>query len=155
MRLCDERMCQLVADIADRTAEVDSSSACMGDGKSMAQPTSLPSPNRHPQRLILWESGITRPAASLCVDMNRLIIGTLLGAAFFGALIYTTIDQTGLECRVCITYMGQTACETAAGADRAQVQMQATTTACTYMSSGVTESMRCTRTPPDSVVCTE
>ncbi len=87
--------------------------------------------------------------------MNRIIVGLALGAAFIGALVYTTIDQTGLECRVCITYRGQTACETVAGADRAQVQMQATSTACTHMSIGVTESMRCSRTPPDSFVCTE
>jgi hypothetical protein len=86
--------------------------------------------------------------------MNRILIGTLLVAVFLAALIYTTIDLTGLECRVCITYQGRTACETVSGADRQQVQMQATSTACTHMSSGVTDSMRCGRTPPDSVVCT-
>lgn len=87
--------------------------------------------------------------------MNRIVVGLLLGVAFLAALIYTTIDQTGVECRVCITYQGQTVCETVVGSDRTLAQMQATATVCTSLSSGVTDSLRCSGTLPDSVECTE
>jgi hypothetical protein len=86
--------------------------------------------------------------------MSRIIIGILLGAGFLAALIYTTIDQTGVECEVCVTYNGRSACETVVGSDRPLAQMQATSTACTYLSSGVTDSISCTSVRPDKVVCT-
>lgn len=86
--------------------------------------------------------------------MNRILLGVLLVAALFGALVYTTVKQSGVECAVCMTYNGRSACETVSGPDRPLAQMQATTTACTHLSSGVTESIRCGSTPPDSVECT-
>ncbi len=87
--------------------------------------------------------------------MNRIVVGALLGAAFLAALIHTTVDQTGVECRVCITYQGKTVCETVVGSDRARTRMEATATVCTSLSSGVTDSLRCSGTLPDSVECTE
>ncbi len=87
--------------------------------------------------------------------MNRTLLGILLVVALFAALVYTTLDQTGVECSVCITYNGRQACETVSGPDRPLAQMQATSTACTYLSSGVTESIRCTGTVPDKIECTE
>ncbi|MFB0976053.1 MAG: hypothetical protein QMC73_00180 [Myxococcota bacterium] len=87
--------------------------------------------------------------------MNRIIVGVLLVAALLAALVYTTLDQTSVECSVCITYNGRSACETVAGPDRQLAKMQATTTACTYLSSGVTESIRCGNTVPDKVECTQ
>jgi hypothetical protein len=87
--------------------------------------------------------------------MNRLLLGLLLGGVFIAALVYTTIAQTGVECRVCITYRGQSRCDTVVGSDQALAQMQATSTACTYLSSGVTDSISCTSTRPDSLDCTE
>lgn len=100
-------------------------------------------------------AGLATTRAKILGAMNRIVIGLLLGAAFVAALVYTTIAQTGVECRVCITYRGQTACETVVGPDRSLAQMQATSTACTHLSSGVTDSIRCTGTPADSVACTE
>ena len=44
--------------------------------------------------------------------------------------------------------------DTVKGSDRALAQMQATSTACTFLSSGVTDSIACTSTPPDVLECT-
>jgi hypothetical protein len=90
-----------------------------------------------------------------CTAMNRILVGVLLVAALLAALVYTTLDQTGVECSVCVTYNGRSACETVAGPDRPLAKMQATTTACTHLSSGVTESIRCGNTVPDKVECTQ
>ncbi len=87
--------------------------------------------------------------------MNRTLVGILIGLAFFAALVYTTLEQSAVECRVCITYKGRTQCETVKGSDRPLAQMQATSTACTFLSSGVTDSLSCSNTPPDIVECTE
>lgn len=87
--------------------------------------------------------------------MNRTLVGIAIAIAFFAALVYTTVEQTGVECRVCITYKGRTQCETVKGSDLQLAQMQATSTACTFLSSGVTDSLGCSNTPPDVVECTE
>ncbi len=94
-------------------------------------------------------SGLVSPA------VNRTVIGILVCAAFFAVLVYTTLEQTSVECRVCITYRGQSKCETVAGSDRSLAQMQATSTVCSKLSGGVTDGIRCTSTPPDVVECSE
>lgn len=87
--------------------------------------------------------------------VNRTLVGILIGIAFFAALVYTTLEQSSVECRVCITYKGRTQCETVKGSDRALAQMQATSTACTFLSSGVTDSIACSSTPPDVLECSQ
>jgi hypothetical protein len=87
--------------------------------------------------------------------MTRIITGLVLGAIFLAALIYTTLDQTGAECTVCIEFRGKSQCETAAGPDVAAATAQAATGACTFLSGGVTDSIRCTATTPVSVKCSE
>ncbi len=87
--------------------------------------------------------------------MNRTFVGILAAVVFLVGLVYSTLQQTAVECRVCITYNGKRQCETVRGSDRSLAQMQATSTACTFLSSGVTDSMRCSDTPPDVVECTE
>ena len=87
--------------------------------------------------------------------MSRTMTGVIFVAILLGALIYTTIDQTGVTCKVCIDFEGRSACNTASAPDRAQARMQAATGACTGMSSGVTDSIRCGSTPPSLVECSE
>jgi hypothetical protein len=79
----------------------------------------------------------------------------LVAVVFIAALVYSSFQQSAVECHVCITYRGKQQCETVKGSDRGLAQMQATSTACTFLSSGVTDSMRCSSTPPDVVECTE
>jgi hypothetical protein len=87
--------------------------------------------------------------------MSRIMAGVVFGAILFAALIYTTLDQTGVDCKVCIDFEGRSACESASAPDRVQARMQATTGACTRLSSGVTDSMRCGRASPTLVECSE
>ncbi len=87
--------------------------------------------------------------------MVRTATGVVLGAILLAALIYTTVDQTGAECEVCIQFQGRTACDTASAPDVTQARMQATTGACTFLASGVTDSIRCGNSQPTKVVCSE
>ena len=73
---------------------------------------------------------------------------------FVGLVIYLSTRIASRECRVCMTFMGQTICRTgASGTEKAAIE-SAVTSACSGLASGMTESIRCENTPPDSVACT-
>ncbi len=86
--------------------------------------------------------------------MGRVIVGVVLGVAFLAALVLTTLRETRVECEVCLDFGGRSECRTASGGDAEQAQMQALTTACAVLASGVTRGLECQRTPPRSVRCT-
>ncbi len=83
----------------------------------------------------------------------RLAGGLVLAALFFAALFYVTTAETSVECTVCMRYRGAENCATVSGPDARQAMMQATSTACSPLSSGVTEGMECDRTPPLKATC--
>jgi len=84
----------------------------------------------------------------------RVLFGLLCAAAFFAGLVYVTLRDTGLECRVCSTYAGHEKCSTVGAPDRDAAIMQGLATNCASLAAGMTEGMRCTQTPPSSVTCT-
>ena len=83
----------------------------------------------------------------------RILAGALIAALFLAAMFYVTRSETTTKCTVCIRFNGAENCATVSGPDEAQVIMQATSTACAPLSSGVSEGMKCTRTPPRSARC--
>lgn len=85
--------------------------------------------------------------------MQRTLLGVLLALGLFGALVYMTIAQADVRCEVCIVFQGRQACEAATAPDREQAQLQATATACSMLTGGVTESIRCSKTLPQSLYC--
>lgn len=84
----------------------------------------------------------------------RIAGGILSAVLFFAAMFYVTRSETTVECTVCIRFRGAENCATVSGPDEEQARMQATTTACAPLSSGVTQGMECSRTPPSMVRCT-
>jgi len=87
--------------------------------------------------------------------MARRIVGLLLGAVFLVALFFATRRETAVQCELCISYDGRTACRTAAAADRDAAVRAAISTACAALASGVTRGLECDRTPPHSLSCSE
>ena len=87
--------------------------------------------------------------------MKRALVGTLLGVGFLVALVVTTAHQIRVTCEVCIAYRGRQKCEVAIAVDRAAALMQATSSACTQISGGVTDGIQCNQTPPLSTHCSE
>jgi hypothetical protein len=94
-----------------------------------------------------------------------LIIGILMGKTtkatlvflglFIAAVIYLSTRVAHQTCRVCVTYAGRTICRTAAsGTVKAAIE-SAVTSACSGLASGMTESIKCENTPPDSTECSE
>ena len=84
-----------------------------------------------------------------------MLVGIAIGAAVVAVLYYATVAETQVSCEVCIEFAGRSDCRTAAGRDREEAIQGASSVACTVLSGGVTEGLRCQRTPPRSVHCSE
>ena len=83
---------------------------------------------------------------------NVVILAVAFAAAVLAVLIFTTMGTNKFRCEVCITFNGRTACRTAGASTEAQAVRTATENACAQIASGVTDSMACESTPPQSVV---
>ena len=66
-------------------------------------------------------------------------------------MTYQVISKTVVECEVCIEFRGNRQCRRAQGPDRMACQKTATNNACSYISSGMTDSISCGATAPSSV----
>ena len=74
--------------------------------------------------------------------------------AVLGALIvYSSLGQGGVRCEVCLEFRGRDVCRSVDGANEHDTRMAATTNACAFVASGVTDSMACERTPPRKAEC--
>jgi len=79
----------------------------------------------------------------------------LISAAFIVAvlavMIYSTMSLPRYSVESCITYNGRTACGTAAGPAREEALRAAATVACSSIAGGMTQSIACGNTEPDSI----
>jgi hypothetical protein len=80
----------------------------------------------------------------------KLAIGALL-VLFVGVLIYSSLGLGRVTVEVCVEFKGQTNCGTAAAPTEEEAIRTATDNACGTISSGVTESIVCSRTTPKSI----
>jgi hypothetical protein len=74
-------------------------------------------------------------------------------ALIFGVVVYRSMTIAQYECDVCLTFNAGQACRTAASGEKKAAIESAVTSACGTLASGMTESIRCQNTPPDSVTC--
>lgn len=86
--------------------------------------------------------------------MKRTVVILAIGfaVAVLAVLIFTTMGINKFRCEVCITFNGRSACRTAGASSEAQAVRTATENACAQIASGVTDSMACESTPPQSVI---
>lgn len=86
--------------------------------------------------------------------MGRTTIVTVLSLlALAGIVVYSSMGLTTHRCEVCISFDGRQACRTVEGGSEDEAMAGATTNACALVASGVTETMRCQRTPPARSTC--
>ncbi|MDA0204827.1 MAG: hypothetical protein O3A53_19090 [Acidobacteria bacterium] len=79
------------------------------------------------------------------------LVSILFLLAVLGTLVYSTLDLQGYSCEVCITFNGRTNCAKASGTSPEEAQRTATDTACAPITGGMSETIACSNTPPDSV----
>ncbi len=87
--------------------------------------------------------------------MARTTISVAIGIAFVTAVIWTALDQTDVECEICVDYRGRTACSIARAADLPSAESQAHSGACSQVTGGVTETLECDRIGSTVRRCTE
>lgn len=85
--------------------------------------------------------------------MNKklALIIFLAAVAFVAVLFRSMMDLRHNRVEVCITFEGRQACRVASGPTQQEAVRTATDNACAVLASGVTSSMACGRTAPDSV----
>ena len=82
------------------------------------------------------------------------LIGLAALFVLMALVVWSSFQIGGVRCEVCITYAGRSQCRAVDGTSRDEAIGAATTNVCAFLSSGVTDSMACTRTPPDKAECT-
>lgn len=71
-------------------------------------------------------------------------------AAFLGLVAYSTLGGVRYRVQLCMAYKGQTACKTVSGKSEKSALETAITGACADIASGVTDTMNCTQSEPQS-----
>ena len=82
-----------------------------------------------------------------------IIVCVLIFVLFAGLLFYSMSQQYEQTCEVCVTFKGRTACREAFGNTAEEAIRTATDNACGVIARGMTDSIACQNTPPDSVSC--
>ena len=86
---------------------------------------------------------------------QAFILGALGIGLLLGYIVYSSMTLTRVSCDVCIEFQGRTDCRTAGGANAQEAQRSATDLACTFLSSGMTDGINCSNTPPKTLACRE
>jgi len=68
-----------------------------------------------------------------------------------GLVISTTFQGERVRVEVCMAFAGHRDCRTASARNRQEALRTAVTNACAQLASGVTDSIQCENTPPESV----
>jgi len=80
-----------------------------------------------------------------------VLIGIIFALLVLAYIVYSSLNLAGHKVEVCITFNGRSNCRTASGASEEYARRTATTNACADIASGVTDSIACENTPPNSV----
>jgi alkylhydroperoxidase family enzyme len=71
--------------------------------------------------------------------------------AFLALLLYSTLNGPRFRVEVCMAYGGKSACRTVKAKSEAAALRSGVENACADIASGVTDTMQCQRTDPQSV----
>ena len=81
------------------------------------------------------------------------IAGILFAAVVLAMILYETFRLEQFECVVCMEFEGRKKCLTVQGESEQQAMQTAKDNACSFITNGRAEGIRCSQTPPASVQC--
>jgi hypothetical protein len=82
------------------------------------------------------------------------IVGVILAVATLALLIQGAMSTLAHTCEVCMNFRGRTQCREAAGGTEKEATRTATDNACALLGArGMSLSIECSNTPPQSVTC--
>jgi hypothetical protein len=83
---------------------------------------------------------------------NALVsIGVL--APIVAAVVYLSLQVSAFECEVCMAFGGHEVCRTVTGQTELEGLRTGIDNACALLASGVTDTLKCQRTPPQKAGC--
>ncbi len=82
---------------------------------------------------------------------RTILLAVAFVAIFLAFVISTTFQGDRVRVEVCMAFRGQSDCRTASARNRQEALRTAVTNACAQLASGVTDSMQCENTPPQSI----
>lgn len=85
--------------------------------------------------------------------MKRAWIPVIIFLVLATLLILDLTTKSGIECRVCVTFEGRQKCATARAEEKPEAAREAQSSACSLLTSGVSQAVKCPHIEPDSVVC--
>jgi hypothetical protein len=74
---------------------------------------------------------------------------------FIALVVFLSTRMAPVECEVCMRFADTTVCRKAASGTRKAAVESAVTSACGTLAGGMTETIRCQNTTPESVTCNE
>jgi hypothetical protein len=74
-------------------------------------------------------------------------------APVMGFVVYSSFFVSEYECEVCIDFEGRNGCRSVKAATEAEAMRGAIDNTCAQLASGVTDTMRCSRTQPSKADC--
>lgn len=81
------------------------------------------------------------------------IIGILFAAVLLATIFYLTMHLEQYECAVCMEFEGREKCLTVQAENEQQALQTAKDNACSFITNGRAENIRCTQSPPASIQC--
>jgi len=84
---------------------------------------------------------------------SSLALAALLGLG--AVVVYSSLRAGSVRCEVCVEFEGSRACRAVDGATEETTLAAARTNACALLTSGVTRTLACERTPAASATCRE
>jgi prephenate dehydrogenase len=81
--------------------------------------------------------------------MNKKLIPVIVVGVLgmIGLMFYSSMNLSSHRVEVCVEYQGRQSCKTASGETRENAIRTATTNACAFVASGMTDSMACEHAP--------
>lgn len=79
------------------------------------------------------------------------MIVALFVAAFLALLVYATFRGPRFRVQICMAYQGRSACKTVTAKNERAALRSGTENACADIASGVSDTMRCEQSDPQSV----
>lgn len=79
------------------------------------------------------------------------IIVAIFVAAFLALIVYSTLAGPRYRVEICMTYQGHSTCKTVSAKSEQAALRSGAENACADISSGVTDTMRCEQSQPESV----
>jgi hypothetical protein len=88
-------------------------------------------------------------------NVKRTIVTIAIVVGLLGIALVFALNQGRVTCEVCVSFQGLQLCERSSSVDQAEALMQAKYSACSQISSGVTDGIQCNNSRPLSSECSD